>query len=170
MTSTRSSFFHLLALILISVNSLRMWKDNDVAAGVLSLVAYNRYNIVSCDNNNNNTKEKVISRYTCIFTSFALSTGTECYKAESFKVGCLQLKTDISILVSKHVQIRNTTCQNIDEFAKLWCQHRIPYLRLLGKPYTLLYVKRNASRLATCLLYTSPSPRDGLLSRMPSSA
>ena len=25
-------------------------------------------------------------------------------------------------------------------------------------------------RLATCLLYTSPSPRDGLLSRMPSSA
>ena len=27
-----------------------------------------------------------------------------------------------------------------------------------------------ASLLATCLLYTSPSPRDGLLSRMPSSA
>ena len=26
------------------------------------------------------------------------------------------------------------------------------------------------SRLKTCLLYTSPSPRDGLLSRMPSSA
>ena len=25
-------------------------------------------------------------------------------------------------------------------------------------------------RIATCLLYTSPSPRDGLLSRMPSSA
>ena len=25
-------------------------------------------------------------------------------------------------------------------------------------------------RVATCLLYTSPSPRDGLLSRMPSSA
>ena len=28
---------------------------------------------------------------------------------------------------------------------------------------------RNVSRI-TCLLYTSPSPRDGLLSRMPSSA
>src|SRR5664279_3412768 len=28
----------------------------------------------------------------------------------------------------------------------------------------------NFSRLVTCLLYTSPSPRDGLLSRMPSSA
>ena len=29
---------------------------------------------------------------------------------------------------------------------------------------------RRAEQLKTCLLYTSPSPRDGLLSRMPSSA
>ena len=29
---------------------------------------------------------------------------------------------------------------------------------------------RNAARIMNCLLYTSPSPRDGLLSRMPSSA
>ena len=28
----------------------------------------------------------------------------------------------------------------------------------------------NHERLKSCLLYTSPSPRDGLLSRMPSSA
>ena len=28
----------------------------------------------------------------------------------------------------------------------------------------------SADQLITCLLYTSPSPRDGLLSRMPSSA
>ena len=28
----------------------------------------------------------------------------------------------------------------------------------------------DGERLASCLLYTSPSPRDGLLSRMPSSA
>ena len=28
----------------------------------------------------------------------------------------------------------------------------------------------NPAGLASCLLYTSPSPRDGLLSRMPSSA
>ena len=28
----------------------------------------------------------------------------------------------------------------------------------------------NVSYIKTCLLYTSPSPRDGLLSRMPSSA
>ena len=29
---------------------------------------------------------------------------------------------------------------------------------------------RSSTRLRSCLLYTSPSPRDGLLSRMPSSA
>ena len=32
------------------------------------------------------------------------------------------------------------------------------------------YEKSDLSQVATCLLYTSPSPRDGLLSRMPSSA
>ena len=30
--------------------------------------------------------------------------------------------------------------------------------------------KASSARLKDCLLYTSPSPRDGLLSRMPSSA
>ena len=30
--------------------------------------------------------------------------------------------------------------------------------------------KELVKRLVSCLLYTSPSPRDGLLSRMPSSA
>ena len=30
--------------------------------------------------------------------------------------------------------------------------------------------KEAADKAAACLLYTSPSPRDGLLSRMPSSA
>ena len=35
--------------------------------------------------------------------------------------------------------------------------------------YTIAYTVSNASAY-TCLLYTSPSPRDGLLSRMPSSA
>ena len=53
-------------------------------------------------------------------------------------------------------------------------------LELLGTgPYTLTNTGNNVTTLAgnvtgavsyTCLLYTSPSPRDGLLSRMPSSA
>ena len=33
-----------------------------------------------------------------------------------------------------------------------------------------VYIKGDNAELVTCLLYTSPSPRDGLLSRMPSSA
>ena len=41
-----------------------------------------------------------------------------------------------------------------------------------GPSVNLLHVKpKDIGRLfGTCLLYTSPSPRDGLLSRMPSSA
>ena len=33
-----------------------------------------------------------------------------------------------------------------------------------------LGMKEDELKVITCLLYTSPSPRDGLLSRMPSSA
>ena len=37
--------------------------------------------------------------------------------------------------------------------------------------YVLMYTAvRRVKHLSSCLLYTSPSPRDGLLSRMPSSA
>ena len=51
-------------------------------------------------------------------------------------------------------------------------------LRLAADPETRLMTvlasiqsgKSLFARLFTCLLYTSPSPRDGLLSRMPSSA
>ena len=34
----------------------------------------------------------------------------------------------------------------------------------------VILVNSNPATIMTCLLYTSPSPRDGLLSRMPSSA
>ena len=48
----------------------------------------------------------------------------------------------------------------------------------LGKPEyeissnvkKLIYLKFKTRKIKICLLYTSPSPRDGLLSRMPSSA
>ena len=35
---------------------------------------------------------------------------------------------------------------------------------------TVVYVTHDQSEALTCLLYTSPSPRDATLSRMPSSA
>ena len=37
-------------------------------------------------------------------------------------------------------------------------------------PYVVIGKKVKIGNNVTCLLYTSPSPRDGLLSRMPSSA
>ena len=48
--------------------------------------------------------------------------------------------------------------------------------RFFQGPVNMLDTSRNYAmgesekRIGTCLLYTSPSPRDGLLSRMPSSA
>ena len=45
----------------------------------------------------------------------------------------------------------------------------IPSLLQEG-PAKLTIANRTLSRASDCLLYTSPSPRDGLLSRMPSSA
>ena len=59
-----------------------------------------------------------------------------------------------------------------------------PLLEIHGKPMVLrvvdqarqvrgiddICVATDDARIADCLLYTSPSPRDGLLSRMPSSA
>ena len=43
------------------------------------------------------------------------------------------------------------------------------YLKLNPPGKTISELKNNENTY-TCLLYTSPSPRDGLLSRMPSSA
>ena len=41
---------------------------------------------------------------------------------------------------------------------------------IFSPPFDSLYTYSNSDRDMGCLLYTSPSPRDGLLSRMPSSA
>ena len=54
-------------------------------------------------------------------------------------------------------------------------ENKIPFLGLcLGMQCAVIEWARNVANLpdasSSCLLYTSPSPRDGLLSRMPSSA
>ena len=49
-----------------------------------------------------------------------------------------------------------------------WCKEQVD--RLCAWEILRRYVLHETSVAMTCLLYTSPSPRDGLLSRMPSSA
>ena len=44
------------------------------------------------------------------------------------------------------------------------------YPKTYNISYPALGLAEEAGEVAGCLLYTSPSPRDGLLSRMPSSA
>ena len=59
-------------------------------------------------------------------------------------------------------------CKNTDEILKFekWFNSNIESDKLYKRICELL---KNRS-ISSCLLYTSPSPRDGLLSRMPSSA
>ena len=46
----------------------------------------------------------------------------------------------------------------------------VKWLQALSQESNIAEVPTFSAEANTCLLYTSPSPRDGLLSRMPSSA
>ena len=74
--------------------------------------------------------------------------------------------------------------ENFDKFLE-YLDSKSEYLKGFTKPLGEYHTKRYAAataaaqgrqltskelKVANCLLYTSPSPRDGLLSRMPSSA
>ena len=51
-------------------------------------------------------------------------------------------------------QLKTSLAKNSIEFNDLAVQmrpHRIAYLRLLGRPYTLLYVRRSVGRLASLM-------------------
>ena len=86
--------------------------------------------------------------------------------------------------VSNHIeQVRRVFERNHEAAAKQTVQLRYAAFVLslatmfLGAAFIILRMKQAADeltiakgKLETCLLYTSPSPRDGLLSRMPSSA
>ena len=64
-------------------------------------------------------------------------------------------KASAEALDTKRLQNQRTEARFVLE----WLENRGFDLRAYG-----------AARMWNCLLYTSPSPRDGLLSRMPSSA
>ena len=54
--------------------------------------------------------------------------------------------------------------------AKPWHTMRVQRINFVHLDKGRLAVYIDGAQVAACLLYTSPSPRDGLLSRMPSSA
>ena len=55
----------------------------------------------------------------------------------------------------------------LDEKPRVFNCHCIDCRKKIGGIISIIQLRENA---VDCLLYTSPSPRDGLLSRMPSSA
>ena len=65
-----------------------------------------------------------------------------------------------------------------DQISKIWVRNNFESYSeksIIGDVFTLIKVENTGAFLGmgselSCLLYTSPSPRDGLLSRMPSSA
>ena len=94
-----------------------------------------------------------------IFLSFSMSLCAQALSAQTDEFPALLCTADFGILMNDAGKCSTYTngCQRADLIAagyKKQCD--IVYL---NDPY-----------FETCLLYTSPSPRDGLLSRMPSSA
>ena len=77
----------------------------------------------------------------------------------------------MSIAANKVKGIRAAVCNNTNQ-ARLSREHNdANVLCIPGDSFEESAVREMVSVwLETCLLYTSPSPRDGLLSRMPSSA
>ena len=62
----------------------------------------------------------------------------------------------------------STRCILFDQDGGINATHQIEFKQIFPDNKS---VEHDANEiLETCLLYTSPSPRDGLLSRMPSSA
>ena len=86
-----------------------------------------------------------------------------------------RLSTLLLLLFSATIfaQSPNTFIQKADAFFKANVSNgRVNYKAIKNDPSQLneLIALGKDVRISTCLLYTSPSPRDGLLSRMPSSA
>ena len=64
-----------------------------------------------------------------------------------------------------------TQFQSVQEaYDKFWSDRTWRNMNTISIGRDYLDGKSNSSQQNVCLLYTSPSPRDGLLSRMPSSA
>ena len=73
--------------------------------------------------------------------------------------------------INTHHQLaENISALNNIDVINDFCKHYCSKLKYLGPIDNSIEVGQPVEELINCLLYTSPSPRDGLLSRMPSSA
>ena len=77
--------------------------------------------------------------------------------------------------VSTHQNLTRRQAKSVDEGrVRVQTQDRVMWNTILRSPGKIVLLLTAAAESFTqgnaCLLYTSPSPRDGLLSRMPSSA
>ena len=90
--------------------------------------------------------------------------GTPKFKYKRVKIIWQDIVTDASWFDS---------LEDVDKLNFQWCED-IGYLfskdTKTVKIFTSFNYDGDKLSVGTCLLYTSPSPRDGLLSRMPSSA
>ena len=88
----------------------------------------------------------------------------------STKRGTIEIYPKFLIKKSTDLMIRGGDFYAIwIEERGLWSTDEQDALQLIDRELDR-YAEENRQRFNSCLLYTSPSPRDGLLSRMPSSA
>ena len=86
-------------------------------------------------------------------------------RAGGFSLGMSQrLGLAGALLGDPHTLVFDEPVNGLDPEGIVWVRN---FMRALAAEGRTVFV---SSHLLTCLLYTSPSPRDGLLSRMPSSA
>ena len=71
---------------------------------------------------------------------------------------------------SKTTTLRISKFNPESDSTSTFSEFKVHYQRWTTVLDAILEVKSNYDHSIGCLLYTSPSPRDGLLSRMPSSA
>ena len=71
--------------------------------------------------------------------------------------------TDLDCLKSINLKKNSLQCNSCERYVHYRCPNMPAYM-------IEYFVKKVAGKKKNCLLYTSPSPRDATLSRMPSSA
>ena len=91
-------------------------------------------------------------------------TAEKCYDVTNNAIKCLATSIKSSSLTDDtNIMSTSRSTENIEESVK-------DSIKMLYEDAPPNSIKRSMLYVYGCLLYTSPSPRDGLLSRMPSSA